>query len=47
MCICNAPFKTSLIASTDLPGVCVLPFQVPSEQTDLMDQTDFMEQDLA
>lgn len=44
----NAAFKTLLLTSTDL-AVCtvwkgVLPVQVPPEQTDFTDQTDFMEQ---
>lgn len=46
-CICIAAFKTSLLTSAGLAGVCVLPFQVPPEQTDIMDQTDLMEQDAA
>lgn len=46
-CICIAAFKTSLLISTGLAGVCVLPFQVPPEQTDIMDQSDLMEHDAA
>lgn len=49
-CICIAAFKTSLPTSTDLASVSVLPFQVPPEQTDIMDimdQNDLMELDAA